>query len=220
MIKSMIQNHSLKISAFDIEFYVFGCTFTVSFPFLTIVTLLLIIDDNGTILYGVLAALIHELGHISAMIIKKCKPSKISFRAFDINIIDDKRIKRSYNADIFILAAGPLSNIIFCGVLYFSYKFLGCTWLLKPMYESLFIAIFNILPIETLDGGQIFFNLLCRRLNIKTAINFTVLISFMVLLPVSVLGFYILIISKYNFSLLLLSCYLMGILLMKHKGYY
>lgn len=210
----------MKISAFDIELYLSGCTFTVSFPFLTIVTLLLIIDENGIIVHGVIAALIHELGHISAMIIKKCKPNKISFRAFDINIIDDKRVKRSYNDDIFILAAGPLSNIIFCVVLYFFYKILGCTWLLKPMYENLFIAIFNILPIETLDGGQILFNLLCRKLNIKTAINFTVLISFMVLLPISVLGFYILIVSKYNFSLLLLSCYLMSILLMKHKGCY
>lgn len=210
----------MKISAFDVQFNFLGCTFTISFPFLTILTLLLLIDNNGTIVYGVLAALIHEFGHISAMMIKKCRPQKISFRAFDINIIDRTRAKRNYNDDLFILIAGPLSNIIFCVVLYCIYKFWGCDWLIKPIYENIFIAIFNILPIESLDGGQIFFNLLCRRLSVKTATNFTVLISFMVLLPVAAVGFYILIVSRYNFSLLLLSCYLMGILLLKHKNFY
>lgn len=216
----MTRSHFLKISTFNIEFYIFGCTFTVSFPFLTIITVLLLVDENGTMIYGVLAALIHELGHIFAMIIKKSKPKKISFRAFDINIVDNNRIKRSYSDDIFILIAGPLSNIVFCIVLYFTYKLTGFLWLIRPMYENIFIAIFNILPIDTLDGGQILFNLLSRRLSIKTAIKFTLLISFMVLLPVSALGFYILIISKYNFSLLFLSCYLMAILLLKNKSCY
>lgn len=210
----------MKISAFDVNFNLLGCTFTISFPFLTILTLLLLIDTNGTIVYGVLAALLHELGHISAMLIKKCRPKKISFRAFDINIVDKSRTKRNYNDDIFILIAGPLANLIFCAVLYSIYKFYGCDWLIKPIYENLFIAIFNMLPIESLDGGQIFFNLLCRKLNVKTAANFTILTSFMVLLPIAALGFYILIVSKYNFSLLLLSCYLMGVLLLRHKEFY
>lgn len=202
------------------QFEFLGCTFTVSFPFLTIITLLLLVDNDGMIVYGVVAALIHELGHISAMMIKKCRPQRINFRAFDINIIDKNRAKRHYNDDVFILAAGPLANIIFCALLCCIFKATGHIWLLKPIYENLFIAAFNILPIESLDGGQIFFNLLSRKLSIKTAENFTVLASFMVLLPVAVLGFYILIVSKYNFSLLLLSCYLMGILLLKHREFY
>ena len=218
--KNTTRSRFLKISAFDIQFNILGCTLKVSFPFLTLLTLLLLVDNNGTIVYGVFAALIHELGHISAMMIKNCRPQKISFRAFDINIIDRSRVKRNYNDDLFILAAGPLSNIIFCLVLYCIYKFGGCSWLVKPIYENIFIAVFNILPIESLDGGQIFFNLLCRRLSIKTATNFTVLISFMVLLPIAVVGFYILLVSRYNFSLLLLSCYLIGILLLKHKEFY
>ena len=210
----------MKISTFDVEFYLFDCTFTVSFPFLAIFTLLLFTDNNGTILYGIVAAAIHEFGHIVAMIIKKCTPKKISLRAFDINIVDNERVRRSYNDDIFILMAGPLANIFFCLVFYIIYKFTGCVWLIKLIYEDAFIGVFNILPIESLDGGQILFNLLCRKLSFKTAINFTFLISFMVLLPVAVLGFYMLIVSKYNFSLLLLSCYLMGILLVKHRTIY
>lgn len=210
----------MKISVFDIQFNILGCTFTISFPFLVVLTLLLLIDNNETIFYGIFSALIHELGHISAMMLKNCRPQKISFKAFDINIIDRSRVKRNYNDDLFILVAGPLFNIILVLVLYCIYKFLKCNWLIKPIYENIFMAAFNILPIEPLDGGQILFNLLCRRLNIKTATNFTVLISFMVLLPVAAVGFYILIVSKYNFSLLLLSCYLMGILLLKHKEFY
>lgn len=216
----MTRSHFLKTHTFDLNFNFLGCTFTISFPFLTIVTLLFFIDNNGTIILGVFAALVHELGHIFAMIIKKNRPSQIKFRAFDISIIDKNRGKRSYNDDLFIFVAGPVANIIFCVVLYFSYKITGYSWLIKPIFENFFIAIFNILPIESLDGGQIFFNLLCRKLSIKVANKFVVLISFMILLPISAVGFYILIISKYNFSLLLLSCYLMGILLLRHKDFY
>ena len=140
--KNTTRSRFLKISAFDIQFNILGCTLTVSFPFLTLLTLLLLVDNNGTIVYGVFAALIHELGHISAMMIKNCRPQKISFRAFDINIIDRSRVKRNYNDDLFILAAGPLSNIIFCLVLYCIYKFGGCSWLVKPIYENIFIEHF------------------------------------------------------------------------------
>lgn len=210
----------MKISAFELQFNFLGCAFSISFPFFAIITLLLLVDNNGTILWGISAALVHELGHIFAMVIKKCPPKKISLRAFDINIVDRTRGARSYNDDLLILMAGPLSNLVFVLVLYFVYRFGNCDWLIVPIFENIFIAIFNILPIESLDGGQIFFNLLCRKLKVKTATNFTVLMSFLVLLPIAVLGFYILLVSKYNFFLLLLSCYLMGILLLKHREFY
>lgn len=210
----------MKISAFELQFNFLGCTFSVSFPFLTIITLLLLVDNHGTILWGISAALVHELGHIFVMVIKKCPPKKISLRAFDVNIIDRTRVSRSYNDDLLILIAGPFANLLFSVVLYLIYKFGNCDWLIVPICENIFIAIFNILPIESLDGGQIFFNLLSRKLNVKTAMKFTVLTSFLVLLPVAVLGFYILLVSKYNFFLLLLSCYLMGILLLKHREFY
>lgn len=210
----------MKISAFDIKFNFFGCTFSISFPFLAIITLLLLVDKNDTIFWGITAALIHELGHITAMLIKKCQPHSINFKAFDINIIDKSRIKKSYNDDLFILLAGPCANVIFGAILYLCYLFFGSRWLIKPIFENFFIAFFNILPIESLDGGQICFNLFCRKLNVKTASKITAFISFLVLLPIAVLGFYILIVSKYNFFLLLLSCYLMTILLLKHKEFY
>ena len=210
----------MKISISDIQFNFGGCKITVSFPFLTIITLLLLIDDSGFFIYGFFAAIIHECGHILAMLIKNCKPREIIFRAFDINIIDKSRIKRNYNDDLFILIAGPLFNIIFSLVLFFVYKIYGFNSLIKPIFLNIFIGIFNILPIESLDGGQIFFNLLCRKLSIKTSENFIILASFMILMPIAVLGFYILIKSRYNFSLLLLSCYLMGILLLNHKDFY
>ena len=210
----------MKISISDIQINFLGCKITVSFPFLTIITLLLLIDDSGFVIYGLLAAIIHECGHMLAMLIKKCEPREITLRAFDINIIDKSRIKRSYNDDLFILIAGPLFNIIFSFVLFFVYRFYVFNFLIKLIFFNLFIGIFNILPIESLDGGQIFFNLLCRKLSIKISEKFIILTSFMILMPIAVFGFYILIKSKYNFSLLLLSCYLMGILLLNHKDFY
>ncbi len=216
----MTRSYVLKSNLFDISFKFRNCLIIVSFPFLVIISALLLLDDNSTICWGFLAAFIHECGHIWAMILRKSKPRKICFRAFSIDIIDVSNTQRDYNADIFILLAGPLSNLIIAIVLLIYHRFFDCQSLQVFAITNLFLAIFNLLPIETLDGGQIALNLLLRKCNIKTAERVSFLLSISILFPLAILGFYILIRSKYNFSLLFLSCYLTAILFFKNKSCY
>ena len=173
-------------------------------------TIMMLLDTDGMVFHAIFATTVHELGHICAMIFKGYKPHEIECRAFDIKIVDVNRSKTSYKNDIFILYAAFLFGL---------YKTLGITEFLKPIYENIFLGIFNLLPIETLDGGQILYSLLCRRLDVKVAMDITCMVSFVFLFPIAVAGFYILMLSKYNFSLLIVSCYLIVVIVVKRFNF-
>ena len=196
------------------------CIIYVSFPLLAMLTLFLWIGNNNFVIYSVLAATLHESGHIFAMIAKKHKPKQVNLRIFSIDIIDTNRISRDYNRDIFILLSGPLTNLIFGDIAFVVYKLFDVASCLIFAYANLFLALLNLLPIESLDGGQILFNLLLRRFKLQTAEKISFSFSVVTLLPLAILGFYVLLLSKYNFSLLILSCYLIGGLLFKKKSFY
>ena len=165
-------------------------------------TIMMMLDTDGMVFHAIFATTIHELGHICAMIFKGYKPHEIECRAFDIKIVDANRFKTSYKNDIFCL-----------------YKIFGINEFLKPVYENIFLGIFNLLPIETLDGGQILYSLLCRRLDVKVAMDITCMVSFVFLFPIAVAGFYILMLSKYNFSLLTINCYLIVVIVVKRFNF-
>ena len=205
---------------FSIKFDFYGCKITLSFSFLVLITALLLADDIGATLYGVLAAEIHELGHIFAMTLKQSKPQRINLRAFSIDIVDANRVRKDYNSDVFILLAGPTLNVLFGVILYLLHGLLEVVWLRAFANANLFLAIFNLLPIEQLDGGQIVYNLLLRKLSAKNAERVSFFVSFIVLFPLAILGFYILLLSKYNFSLLFFSVFLMCNLLKSKTWYY
>ena len=87
-------------------------------------------------------------------------------------------------------------------------------------YENLFIGLINLLPIMPLDGGQILFVILSKRVCGETCERVTQIVSFLTLLPLALVGFIILLESKYNFSLLFLCFYLMTYLLFKNDPFY
>lgn len=211
----MTLNHFLKISTCDVETSVCGCKVRFSYIFMALATIMMMLDSDGMIFHGMFATTIHEFGHICAMTLKGHRPREIECRAFDIKIVDAKRSKNSYGNDIFILLMGAGFNFLYSIVLFFMYKMFGLAVFLHPIYENIFLGVFNLLPIESLDGGQILYCILCRRFDVKAAIDITCIVSFVILFPIAVIGFYMLMLSKYNFSLLLISCYLIVTIVLK-----
>lgn len=211
----MTLNRFLKISTFDVETSVCGCKVRFSYIFMAIATIMMIIDSGGMVFHAIFATIIHELGHICAMILKGYKPYEIECRAFDIKIVDAKRARTSYKDDIFILSMGACFNFLYAVVLFVMYKTFRLDILLNPIWENIFLGLFNLLPIESLDGGQILYSVLCRKLGVKAAIDITCMVSFVFLFPIAVVGFYMLLVSKYNFSLLIISCYLIALIVLK-----
>lgn len=207
----------MKPNLFDIKIEFRGCLVIVSFPFMVLFTLLLLFDDNSTVCWSLLAALFHECGHVFAMIFNKNNPSQICFRAFSVDIIDTNKTQRDYNTEVFILFSGPLANLIVASVLLSFYRIFCCRFLRVFASANLFLAVFNLLPIESLDGGQIVSNILLRKFQVRTAGKIAFVLSILTLLPIAILGFYVLLQSKYNFSLLFFSCYLLTSLFFKNS---
>ncbi|MDP4121320.1 MAG: site-2 protease family protein [Bacillota bacterium] len=198
----------------------FHINFNISYPMIAAFVILLLIDRSGAIACGCFAAAVHEFGHIFAMILLKSKPDTIKCNFFDITIFDKNRNRRTFKDDLFIVTAGIAVNYILAlifFILYFKFK-LPVFFLLFS--SNLFIGIFNSLPVEALDGGQILYILLTRAVQPKTAVKIIEIISFVVLLPMALLGFLLLLHSKNNYSLLIISCYLMFILLMKKSKFF
>ena len=91
--------------------------------------------------------------------------------------------------------------------------------LLSPAFAGA-LAAFHLLPIAPLDGGQALFALLSRRLPTERAGTVVWAFSLLILLPLAVLGFWVLLQSRYNFSLLAVSVYLMFLLVFKRGRFF
>lgn len=200
-----------------ISFRVAGCTIQLRFLFVALVTLAILLDQSSYVRSTLLAAAVHESGHLLVLGCYHALPRTVRFGVLNIDMIDEKRESSGYRRDVAVLFAGAGMNVavgsLLCGAAYL----LESETMLFYAYANLLTGMFNLLPIEPLDGGQIVYALLCQKLPEEKAHKWGEVISFVALTPVAVIGFLLLLRSKYNFSLLLTSCYLMAILLMRRS---
>lgn len=197
-------------------FTVGGCTVSVSFFFLAVIAVLLLNDKSGIASAGIAAAALHECAHLVTMRAFSCMPCRIRFTAFGIDIEKPCAVGRTYVKDALISLSGPAVNLITAYIFYLAYGF-------KPCYffaANILLFLFNILPIEPLDGGQALYALLCIKCRPGTAQKAVSVISFFIILPLAAFSFFVLLRSGGNFSLFLACCYLMAVLILKKGTYY
>ena len=102
-----------------------------SFWFVASVAFAVLFDTDGFALYGLLAAVLHECGHIAAMCCWKTPPKSIHCGMCCIDIEDPARGMRGYRRDIGVLLAGPLVNMIAGAIL-----FLPSWWCQSPRFMT------------------------------------------------------------------------------------
>ncbi|MBE6718050.1 MAG: hypothetical protein E7574_02180 [Ruminococcaceae bacterium] len=150
------------------------------------------------------AALLHEFGHIFAMKLCGEKILAVKILPFGIDIKKAPSLT-SYKADIFVCIAGILTNILLI---------LLCSAMPKNIYTEFFIMsnyllIFvNILPIKTLDGGQLLEKILLLKYDIQAAEKMLGITSFICILLLGSTAIWLLLSSSYNFTLLIMCMYL------------
>ena len=170
---------------------------------------MILTDKSGIIPYGFLFALIHEMGHILAMMIFKVKVEKIKFGIINIDLFSgapDKLIKDEVN--VVILFSGSFVNFLLILVFYtwffhseeMIYYFFGL--------QNLFIGALNLLPVDSLDGGKILRIILSRYFDFFLVEKILKYISVLILIPLFLLGVFVLFYSWCNFSLVILALYL------------
>ena len=197
----------------------FKCKINVSFPLIAILTLSTILDRSGVTVLGFFATVLHELGHLLAMKLKHYEIKEVNLNLFNFNIIDYSRNEKNFSDDIFILLSGPIFNLFIAILSIVNFNFFPEKKIFYFFLENILIAIVNIVPIMSLDGGQIFYIFWTLKTNEKAAYHILNIISVILLIPMFLLGFFILIKSKYNFSLLWICLYLVTLILFRNNEY-
>ncbi len=158
------------------RFKLFGTEIYISFLFASVITLMLLFDKTGVILPLLFAVFMHEIGHLFMMYLRESAPKRIKLIPASVQIT--KPFTSNYKNDILISLSGPLVNIFLFSVFYFNYK---CYQNITTLYISLLnliIGLFNLLPIKGLDGGTVFYCVLCKYTNVNKAEWIMGLISF------------------------------------------
>lgn len=181
------------------------------------ISCILILSNSNLMCIGFVAAIMHELGHFFAMKLKGHRIEKININFFNVDILDKDKNFSSLKDELFILSSGPLFNFIIAIIFLIIFYFTGVISLKYIAYINLTIGTFNFLPISSLDGGQILYNLLLQIFSERTTDIICLIVSFIFLFPMAIVGFLILLNSKYNFSLLFICFYLIFIILSKNN---
>ena len=174
-------------------FKIFNLKIKIEYGMLAFLAFIVFIDKSNFLFLGILAALIHEIGHLIFMKKTGYNVNEISFNLFNANILDLNRVSRRMSDDILILVLYKI--FLIKAFLYFS-------------FENLFLCVFNLLPIHSLDGGQLLFLLLLQKFSLEFVCKVSFIVSVIGLYLLTTVGFYAFFTSEYNFSLLVLCFYL------------
>ncbi len=151
------------------------------------------------------AAVIHELGHIAAALL-----SRVPVKAIDVyplGAVITLTPPCPYSADVLIKLAGGLANLIAAAVCAAIYVLTAPSCAAGAVFfimNNLALAVFNLLPIRTLDGGEALYSALCMKLEPDTADRRMRTLSFCALVPLWIVSGYILFYTGWNFTLLLI----------------
>lgn len=183
---------------------------SVSFPAVALIALIVITNSYTAYLLCLTAVIIHELGHLTLMIILGLKPEGLEIRLFNIIIVLNNRYNVPVIKDILITIAGPLFNLIIFAVF--------IPFLKNFAYINLYIGLFNLLPASNLDGGQLLFLLLNRKYRYDKSVLISDIITIITAVLIFFFGILVLLQSRYNFSLLFIGLYIfLSVFIRKEK---
>ncbi len=174
-------------------FRIFGIKIYIWFSFFAIISLLLVLSKNDMVIYGMIAGIIHELGHLTAFLIKGYPPKEIHLEYSGIRLIPIKKIF-SIKEESFFLLSGSALNIIFFILFYKLFKI----W----SYIHLVLGVFNLLPIKSLDGGQFIEIIIQKLFGVQKGMFISNIIFVLTELFLVTAGFY-LFLQTGNFTLIL-----------------
>jgi len=185
------------------------CKISLLFP--AVLLLLLVGDDTGIACYSVLAAFLHECGHLIALCVCRgtVETLTISFYGMRLSLSQINRL--SVGKAVTVYAAGPLVNILLCITLFI----LKGNTVVALIHACL--AAMNCLPIMPLDGGQTVSCILHHVLPLEKAENLMKIISLITWSVMMLMGVMMLITTETNATLLITAVYV-GVCTLFYKG--
>lgn len=127
--------------------------------FLLLLGALYWLDEGvGLLPWGLLACVVHELGHVAAARCCGGRVERLSLTVVGAELSFSYRAPLTYGRDSLVALAGPGANLLLGGLFYWQGRHL-------PAVLSLGLGVFNLLPILPLDGGRVLYGLLAERLD-------------------------------------------------------
>lgn len=183
------------------------CRLSLLFP--ALITALLMWQPDGLAVSCLLASLIHEGGHLAAMLAVGVPPQRCTLGAFGMRI-DLRNTLISYSSHIAISLAGPLANGLAAIVLF-------CLHSVSAAAVHLLLAGVNLLPAAALDGGELLRYGLCLLGLERLADSLLRFTSALVLLPLAAVSIW-LFTRVGNPTLLIVSGYLVALIIFSKKN--
>lgn len=126
---------------------IFGLDAAVTFGFMFTASLFLLLRSSRECIFAASGCIIHELGHCFAAVILNVKFRSLKLWSGGISIERERNII-SYNTELAVLLCGPFFNFCFAAIC-------GLNGMIDSSLINLSLAIFNLFPYSSLDGGCI-----------------------------------------------------------------
>ncbi len=183
-----------------LEFRLGGMTCRISLLFPALLTALLLCQPDSLAITCLLASLVHEGGHLLAMLLLHVPPKECTLGLFGLRIRLHQHLTE-YIRNMGIALAGPLINGVAAVVLLI---------LDVPQTAAIHIllALLNLLPVAVLDGGEIWRCLLCLWIGEQRAHTVLRLTSALVIFPMIAGGVWLILRQRSNPTLLIIGLYL------------
>lgn len=161
-----------------------------------------------------LAALLHELGHIAAAKVLSINLSSMKLDVLGARLSTTGKLY-SYPAMIALCAAGPAVNLLCFALAYpFADSF---AWLGEFSNASLSLCLLNLIPVEGFDGGRILHGMLSLVLRPDRVDLICTVLSFCSILGLWLISVWLLLRASTSLSLFIFSCCLFGMLFVSLK---
>ena len=169
--------------------------------------ILALFGDVSNILHVLICAVVHEAAHICTFIALGAEIKDIEILSFGLSASLKNTMKLSCKKEIICAAAGPTANIVFAVIAMLLTYFPNIEGAEFLFYCNAALAGINLLPIVPLDGGRIIYFLLLDVLEVKKADIIAKIIAFLLLVPMTVFGVWLVLYNK-NVSVLMICVYL------------
>ncbi len=178
------------------SFKIGGCKITVSFFFFAVLCICSLADSSSVMLSGLLAALLHECGHLATVLFFGLRPQSVSVSSAGF-VMHIPQLERNRKIHILTALSGGVTNLILFLLFFPLWKDFAAA--------NLALCILSLLPCDPFDGGIIIRSVLEKYMPERKADHIMLLLTLTILVCLIIAGTMILFRSKYNLSLLTLS---------------
>ena len=182
---------------------------------MALIALMLATDRTGLALPTLFSVFMHEAGHLFCMWASDTEPKEIRLVPTSVQIT--RSIKGSYKRDIAVAICGPLVNIILFLVLIFNYAAFKNQTVSYYALLNLIIGLFNLLPVNGLDGGTILYSLLAKKMELNRACLIMRIVTALTGLIILTVGIVMTVKGSFNISVYIIAIYLFITALMKNS---